>query len=295
MHAIPFFLLLAVGAFIAVGINLSKAAAAYGIEGPEFAFWLSIGAGTVLLGLATLRGETIKLEPAHLRYYAVTGFVSLAAPNALTFILAKHAGAAYASVPYSLSPLITYPLAILVGLDRPEWRRFGGLAVGFVGTVLVLSRLALATADAGALWLLVALAIPLCLATGNIYRTLKWPKDMGDVGLAAAMMLASAIWLSPFMIAYPVVAFRAGFGAGELIVLAQIAAAAAMYWLYFWLQRAAGPVYLSQIGYVGAGFGVLFAVIFFREVVPPAAILGLLLIVAGVLLVRAVRQTPGTS
>lgn len=291
MRAVPFFLLLAVGALIAVGINLSKAAAAQGIEGPEFAFWLSLGAGIVLFGLATIRGERINFEPRHLRYYAVTGFISLAAPNVLTFILAKHAGAAYASVPYSLSPLITYPLAILVGLDKPEWRRFGGLAIGFIGTVLVLSRLALATKDAGAVWLLVALAVPLCLATGNIYRTLRWPKDVGDVGLAAAMMLASAIWLSPFLIAYPVVAFRDGIGTGSLIVIAQVVAASAMYWLYFWLQRVAGPVYLSQIGYVGAGFGVLFAVIFFRETVPPAAILGLLLIVAGVLLVRAVRQT----
>jgi drug/metabolite transporter (DMT)-like permease len=290
MRAIPIFLLLAVGSLIAVGINLSKAAAAQGIEGPEFAFWLAFGSGLVLLAVATIRGDRIKLEPRHLRYYAVTGFLS-AAPNALTFVLAKHAGAAYASMPYSLSPLLTYPLAILFGLDKPEWHRFGGLAVGFVGTVLVLSRLALATPDAGPFWLFVALLIPLCLASGNIYRTMKWPKDIGDMDLAAAMMLTSAIWLSPFLIAYPVVAFRDGINEGTLIVIAQMIVASAMYWLYFWLQRIAGPVYLSQIGYVGAGFGVLFAVIFFRETVPPAAILGLLLIVAGVLLVRAIRQT----
>jgi drug/metabolite transporter (DMT)-like permease len=64
-----------------------------------------------------------------------------------------------------------------------------------------------------------------------------------------------------------------------------------MYWFYFWLQRVAGPVYLSQIGYVAAGFGVLFAVIFFGEPLALAVVLGLLMIVGGVLLVRA-RRAP---
>ena len=143
---------------------------------------------------------------------------------------------------------------------------------------------------AGPLWLFVALAIPACVATGNIYRSLKWPKDVSDFGLAAAMLIASAVWLFPLFLAGTPVAFRGSFGGGEALIAAQIAASAAMYWLYFWLQRIAGPVYLSQIGYVAAGFGVLFAVIFFHEHVPALMIVGLAMIVAGVLLVRAIRR-----
>jgi drug/metabolite transporter (DMT)-like permease len=290
MRALPLVLLLAVGGLIAVGVNLAKGAAQFRIEGPEFAFFLSAGAGVVLLAVTLARGERIRLGRSHLVYYAVTGFVSLAAPNVLSFILAKHAGAAYASVPFALSPLITYPLAILVGLDKAAWRRFGGLAVGFIGTALVLSRLASSMANTGALWLLVALAVPVCVATGNIYRSIKWPKDVSDIGLAAAMLLASTLWLAPLLFVYPLAAFEQGFGTGELLVLAQVAASAAMYWLYFWLQRVAGPVYLSQIGYVAAGFGVLFAVTVFGERLPALAVAGLAMIVAGVLLVRAVRR-----
>jgi drug/metabolite transporter (DMT)-like permease len=159
----------------------------------------------------------------------------------------------------------------------------------------VLSRLASATASTGPIWLLVALAVPACVASGNIYRSLKWPKDVSDMGLAAAMLLASAIWLLPLLAIYPLGLFRNGAGAGELLVGAQVAASAAMYWLYFWLQRVAGPVYLSQIGYVAAGFGVLFATIFFHERLPPTAIIGLAMIVVGVLLVRAVRRRPDVT
>ena len=290
MRALPFLLLLAVGGLVAVSVNLSKGALAFGIEGPEFAFYLSLGAGVVLLAVTLLRGDRIRLTSRHLVYYAVTGFVSLAAPNVLAFVLAKYSGAAYASVSFALSPLITYPLAIVVNLDRPEARRFIGLLVGFVGTALVLSRMALSAEFAGPIWLAVAVAIPACVATGNIYRSLYWPKDVSDFGLAAAMLLASAVWLLPLYLAGERAAFAGQIGGGEALIAAQVVASAAMYWLYFWLQRVAGPVYLSQIGYVAAGFGVLFAVIFFREHVPFMMLVGLAMIVVGVLLVRAIRR-----
>lgn len=292
MRALPVLLLLVVGGLIAVGVNLAKAAGRYGIAGPEFAFWLSLGAGAILFIMVRARGERIPLTRTHLIYYAVTGFVSLAAPNVLSFLIASHAGAAYGSVPFALSPLITYPIAIATGLDRPAWRRFAGLAVGFAGTALVLADMAAATTGAGPIWLLAALAIPACVATGNVYRSIKWPKGASDMALAAAMLIASTIWLLPLVLVRPIVAFRhGGFGEGEALVIAQMIASAAMYWFYFWLQRIAGPVYLSQIGYVAAGFGVLFAVIFFGEPLAWAVVVGLLMIIGGVALVRT-RKAP---
>ena len=118
MRALPVLLLLIVGGLIAVGVNLAKAAGRYGIAGPEFAFWLSLGAGAILFIVVRARGERIPLTRNHLIYYAVTGFVSLAAPNVLSFLIASHAGAAYGSVPFALSPLITYPIAIATGLEK---------------------------------------------------------------------------------------------------------------------------------------------------------------------------------
>ena len=42
-----------------------------------------------------------------------------------------------------------------------------------------------------------------------------------------------------------------------LLVLAQIASASAMFVFFFRLQAVGGPVYLSQIGYVGAAVGLI--------------------------------------
>lgn len=287
----PLLLLLGVGFLIAVTVNLAKAAGAAGIVAPEFAFWLAGGAGLVLLAATTLGGARPDLSPPYLLYYAVTGLIGVAAPNYIGFEVARHAGAAYASVPYALSPLFTYLLAILCRLDAPSWLRITGLVAGCIGTMLVVADMIAAAGDAPLFWLLGALAMPLLVAVGNVYRTLYWPGDAAPMALAAGMLIAAALWLLPVLLLIPPAAFSAGtLGAAEAILATQVAVSSVMYWLYFRLQRAAGPVYLSQIGYVAAGFGVVLALIVFGERISLPMLAGMVLIVVGVVLVTPRRQ-----
>ena len=55
------------------------------------------------------------------------------------------------------------------------------------------------------------------------------------------------------------------------------------------LQIAGGPVYLSQIGYVAAAFGVALAYLLFGELPTWLLLAGVAMIVVGVLLVRPHR------
>ncbi len=75
----------------------------------------------------------------------------------------------------------------------------------------------------------------------------------------SAVMLVPAIWL-----------MTGGFPVAPLanvpwLVLAQILASTCMFALYFRLQAVGGPVYLSQIGYVGAAVALLAGTLFLRE------------------------------
>lgn len=291
----PLLLLLAVGALIAVTVDLAKIAAMHGIGGPEFAFWLSLGAGLVLLTAARIGDKPMPLTGRHIGFYAAAGFLSLAAPNVASFAVAEQAGTSYGIVPFALSPLMTYPLAILVRLDRPQWRRFGGLLVGFLGTFLVLADIVLATSSSGLFWALAALSIPVLVATGNIFRTIYMPADTSALPLAAGIMLGSAFWLAPVLVAGNGGVVVSGLpDVGSAIVLAQIGVSAIQYWLYMRLQQAAGPVYLSQIGYVAAAFGVVLAYFLFGTLPTLELIAGIVMIVAGVLLVRP-RQAAGDA
>lgn len=277
--------LLAVGFLIAATVNLSKLAGAAGVAPPLFAFAMALGSGIVLLAIALLMKERMPRDRQGLIYVAIAGFLGVAAPNYLAFEVARHVGAAYASVPYALSPLMTYAMSVMVGIDEITPRRMLGLALGFFGTMIIVAGRIFSADSAPIVWLLGALMMPVLVASGNVYRTLRWPKNLGPMPLAAGMMLASALWLVPVVaLAMPAFAPLAQWPGGA-VVAAQVAASVLMYWLFFILQRGAGPVYLSQIGYVSAGFGVLIAAILFGEQVTASMLAGLGFVACGVVFV----------
>lgn len=68
---------------------------------------------------------------------------------------------------------------------------------------------------------------------------------------------------------------------------AQMLASAGMFALFFRLQQVGGPVFLSQIGYVGAAVGLVSGTVLLGERYPAATWLGALVVVAGIALVTA--------
>ena len=66
MRALPVLLLLIVGALIAVGVNLAKAAGRYGIAGPEFAFWLSLGAFLCIAATLVISPKTVSVHVSNI-------------------------------------------------------------------------------------------------------------------------------------------------------------------------------------------------------------------------------------
>jgi drug/metabolite transporter (DMT)-like permease len=69
-----------------------------------------------------------------------------------------------------------------------------------------------------------------------------------------------------------------------VITLAQVAASAAMFAVYFRLQAVGGPVYLSQIGYVGAGVGLLSGTMLLGERYQLLTWMGAAVIIVGVVM-----------
>jgi drug/metabolite transporter (DMT)-like permease len=285
----PLVLLVCVGFLQAVNVNLAKAGQIAGVGPVTLAFWMNAGAGLILLAVAVAARQPPSLATPYLASYLVTGAVSFAFPTALNFAVAGRVGPAYGSIVFALSPLITYLLALTVRLERLSGPRAVGLAVGLAGSaVVVVARLDFST-PGERLWILLAMAIPASVALGNILRTLLWPKGASALALAPGTLLTSALLLLPLTLSQnglPVPVPGLATAAG-LVLSSLIAASALFYGLYFRLQKAAGPVYLSQIGYVGTGFGVAIAVAVFADPVSAGMLLGIALIVAGILLVNS--------
>ena len=135
---------------------------------------------------------------------------------------------------------------------------------------------------AALLWVVIGLLIPVMLASGNIYRTWGWPEGAGPIELAAGSHLAAAAMLLLVMLVTGQAGSLATLADTPLLSTAQVAASAGMFAFFFRLQAVGGPVYLSQIGYVGAAVGLLSGTAFLGERYEVLTWTGALIIAAGI-------------
>jgi drug/metabolite transporter (DMT)-like permease len=260
-----FGLLVVTGALLGLSLPLGKIATDAGVPGTVWALVISLGAGGVLLAALILRGHRPRLTRHKLRYFFVVAAVSYAFPNLLMFTAMPHLGAGYSGIMFTLSPVITLVLSILLGVRRPNALGVAGIAIGFVGAAMVALTRGEAGREAAVFWVALVLLIPLSLAAGNIYRTWDWPDGTGPIELAAGSHLASALMLLVAILALQGGSAFSPLGGIPLIVVAQMAAASAMFAFFFRLQAVGGPVYLSQIGYVAAAIGLFSGTLFLGE------------------------------
>jgi drug/metabolite transporter (DMT)-like permease len=263
--------LLGVGILLAVTVLFSKFAALAGAPMLWFLALVFGGAGGILFLWAWALGR-LGGARGFLGYSAVAGILA-AVPSALGYLSVAHVGAGYVSLTFAFPVLLTFLIALPLGIERASLLKLAAIAAALAGGVIL--ALGKASAEGGsALWTLLASSIPLWLALGNIYRTRFWPKGADALPLAALALLAGAAAAS-------VAAFAAESPAGLSAALPLVGAGAlvlaAQYFFQFRLQRLAGPVYMSQIGSVAAVAGAALAVFLLGEALPsgfwPAAFL----------------------
>lgn len=277
-------LLLVTGGLLGLTLPFGKLATAAGVPAMVWAFVISFGAGSVLFAALLARGRRMKLTSHRLRYFAIAAAVSYAIPNMLMFSAIPHLGAGYTGIMFTLSPVITLVMSILLGVRRPNLLGVAGIAVGFVGALMVAVTRGEAGQPAELFWVFIGLLIPVCLAAGNIYRTVDWPEGTGPIELAVGSHLASAAMLLAGITLLGDLGSFAQLGSVPLVTAGQVAASSAMFAFFFRLQAVGGPVYLSQIGYVAAAVGLFAGVLFLGERYAALTWLGAAIVTLGVLM-----------
>ncbi len=281
LHA-PAALLLMVGALLGLTFPLGKLAGNAGIPPLVWATLLSGGGATVLALALLLRRRSVVLTPQLLRYFAIVAVVSYALPNALIFTAIPHLGSAYAAILFTLSPMFTVVFSFLARLRAPRRLELAGIAVGFVGTLLVASARGEAGRTVEWFWVALVALVPVSLALGNVYRTLDLPRGTPTLVLAVGSNAVAALLLLALSAAAGQLGDFARLATVPGLVVAQIAATAAMLALFFQLQVVGGPVTLSQIGTVSAGVGVLAGTLGLGERYPAIVWIGLAIIAVGI-------------
>jgi drug/metabolite transporter (DMT)-like permease len=285
---VPLACLLLVGGGIGLTNNIAKVGIAHDVPLLALLFWGVVGAAVLLTALAILAGTPPAFDRRTLIYGLISGLLLMALPTGITYLAARHVGAGFISLSLAFVPLITYVFAIALKIEANRWVRVAGVIAG-LGGALLLAFGKTRMPDAEPTWIAATLAIPVIIATGNIYRTLRWPTGATALALAPLMLAGAALWLLPLALSEAGAVLASG--AGLALAAAQAAIFTLTYSLYFVLQRISGAVYLSQIGSVGAVTGAGIAVLAFGEAMPPGFAMAAALIVVGLALFN-IRRKP---
>ncbi len=258
-------LLMITGGLLGMIFPLGKIASTAGVSPVIWSFVISFGVAMTLVTVDAIRGGLRRPDAHRMRYFVLAGTISYCIPNIIVFAAIPHLGAGFTAIMFTLSPVITLCLSMLLKLRRPNGLGIAGIAVGFAGALVVATTRGELGQPASPVWVALGLLIPVALALGNIYRTMDWPGHAGALELAYGSHFAAAGVLLVVGFASPWGFDPSPLAAVPLETLAQIVSSAGMFVFFFRLQVVGGPVYLSQMGYVAAALGLVSGTLFLDE------------------------------
>ena len=279
--------LIVAGAGWGVTQPLSKIAVSTGHGHFGLVFWqLAIGAAAFAI-LTRVQRKPLPFNRDTMRVYVVIALIGTVIPNSASYQAIAHLPSGVISILLALIPMMAFPMALGLGLERFSFRRLAGLATGLAGVLtLVLPEASLPSASMLA-WIPMALVAPLFYAFEGNYvarwgtagldpvRVLFGASLVGAV-LALPLAVGSGQFISPFRT----------YGMAEWALILSSLIHVVVYSAYVWLIGRAGPVFAVQVSYLVTGFGVMWALVILNETYSPYIWTALGLVFFGVLLVQ---------
>jgi len=278
-------LILALGGVWGASYLFIKVGVEGGFSPGAFMFSRTLIAGVVLLAYlaATLGPRTaVASLREDWRPSLVLGLLNAAVPFWLIAWGEKYIDSGTAGIAQATVPIFS----LLIGLrflphERIGAARVGGVCLGLVGVAFVAGG----TPEGGALAVVGTLAVVFAsvfYASAGIYSQLRIKGRSGPV-LATGCMLAGSVLLLPLAIVNPPDATPSAWAIVCLVLLALFGTALAQLML-FRVVRLFGARRLSLVTYLLPGFALVYGAIFLDERVGMPALVGLVLILAGVAL-----------
>jgi len=270
------------------GLSISTSKLAVLAFGPfQVVFWYALIAFLVLGAISLVRRKLPPVDGRHLRYYLASGLIGFAIPSLNNVLVVQQVPAGILSTMIATAPVFTYAIALVSRQERFQVVRASGIGLGLVGALVILLP-ANSLPDAGmAPWVALGLLTPFLYGISAVVISRYMPRETDSITLATgflgvavvfflATLLASGDTAMPWPMQWP---------GSHMVVWLGISSSAA-YVLYFQIIRMAGPVYLSQVGYLVVTIGVLAGIVIFNEQHSLWAWIGIGLMVSGLILVN---------
>lgn len=282
--------LILLGAGWAFTQPMSKIAVSEGYKHFGLIFWQSVIGAVVMAVVSMIRRRGLPVGQNHLRLYLIIAVIGTLLPNSASYQAAVHLPAGVLSILLSMVPIFAFPIALALGNDRFEWRRFGGLLVGFIGVLLIVLPGASLAGSPSGFWVLIGLIAGLFYAFEGNYVAkwgtagldpiqVLWGASLVGVIISLPLAILSGQWINPLP----------PYSAPDYALIASSVIHVLVYSGYVWLVGRAGPVFAVQVSYLVTIFGVFWARVLLGESYAPQIWIALCVMLAGMYLVQPKR------
>lgn len=250
------------------------------------AVWM-LGAGLLRPRSRPLGSARVTLKAA--AWFAVIGIAATAAPFVLYAHAAESVGSAVMAICNGGTPFATVLMAHFFVGDRLTARRIAGVMLGFLGLVVLVIPEFQDGAQASLIGILLAIVGAWLYAIGNIATRLAPHIEpvlasFFIVAMGAVASLGYAVVMEPFPANPSTQSIIA------MILLGLLPTAFAMF-VYVWLIRRSGPVFVSFTTYMSPLWATGLGVLFLGEELHWSMVGALALILAGVAVANTRRRT----
>lgn len=247
-----------------------------------------------LVLLAVLYGRGLRL-PGQARVWGdflLTGCVGLVLPFLLITWGETNIPSNMAAILNATTPLFTVLLAyIWTREERLSGPRLLGVAIGFIGVLVVVGIADISLASTSTRGQLAVLVASLCYAISNTYSRRAF-RGLPPLIPATGQLLAGALVITPLALTTQgLPAAPSPLAIGAVLTLAVFGTAMSNILLY-WLLDHVGATRTSMVTYLLPPFALLYGGLFLRESITLNTILGLALVVAGILLANGALRWP---
>ena len=247
---------------------------------PAMVAWARIAlAAAVLIPLAARSGALAAARGSGLAWLYLVGVIQVAAPFILIAAAEEEIDSGLAGILVASAPLFTALLAIRVDQEeRSSGWRLVGILLGLAGVAVLLGvDLNGSTSEllGGAAVLLAGLGY----AVGG-FLVKKRLAAVPPMGLAAWVMLASAVVLLPFAFA-TLPESAPGIGPVAAVTVLGVLGTGIAFAIFYDLMGTVGPARTFIVTYLAPGFAIAYGALFLDEVITISTIAGLLLILGG--------------
>lgn len=290
---LSFLVLAVIGTVWGLTIPLGKIAVSTGHAAMGLTAWQLVLSTVFLAPVLWLRGETIVLSAAHLRYYFTIALIGTLVPNSLFFISASHLPGGVLAIVYATVPMFALGIALMLGNERFAWHRTFGIVLGVAAMVLLaVPDASLPDPDAWPFVVVIAFAA-LCYGAEGNYIALRAPRDVGPLGVLFCASALGACIAAPLAIAAGWwIDLTEPWGAPEWALVGSSAGHVVAYAGYMWLVGFAGVVFSAQVSYIVTLAAVAASMAMLGESYAHTVWLAIAMIFGGLMLVQPVGKLP---